>query len=75
MTKSPLSVPKTNKLRKRTKKKKKGFSNYLQQKIIQIVKNNLSLNGIDGMSFNIVKDEWNISRDLSVNYIAKFTKD
>jgi len=40
-----------------------------------LLKNNLSLNGIDGMSFNIVKDEWNISRDLSVNYIAKFTKD
>ena len=36
--------------------------------------NNLSLNRLDGMNFNIIKDEWNISKDLSVNYIAKFIK-
>ena len=40
-----------------------------------LIKNNLSLNKLDGMNFNIVKDEWNISKDLSVNYIAKFIKD
>ena len=34
----------------------------------------LSLNKLEGMNFNIIKDEWNISRDLSVNYIAKFIK-
>ena len=37
-------------------------------------KNNLSLNRLDGMHFNIIKDEWNVSKDLSVNYIAKFIK-
>ncbi|WP_435090458.1 bifunctional 2-polyprenyl-6-hydroxyphenol methylase/3-demethylubiquinol 3-O-methyltransferase UbiG [Candidatus Pelagibacter bacterium nBUS_30] len=36
--------------------------------------NNLTLCELDGMHFNIVKDEWNISNDLSVNYIAKFKK-
>ena len=36
--------------------------------------NNLTLCELDGMHFNIVKDEWNISKDLSVNYIAKFKK-
>ena len=37
-------------------------------------KNNLSLKRLDGMNFNILKDEWSISKDLSVNYIAKFIK-
>ena len=37
-------------------------------------KNNLSLKKYDGMNFNIIKDEWSISKDLSVNYIAKFLK-
>ncbi len=36
--------------------------------------NNLSLNRLDGMNYNIIKDEWNVSKDLSVNYIAKFIK-
>ncbi len=36
--------------------------------------NNLILNKLDGMHFNIIKDEWNVSKDTSVNYIAKFTK-
>ena len=40
-----------------------------------ILKNNsLVLNKLDGMNFNIIKDEWNISKDTSVNYIAKFIK-
>ncbi len=39
-----------------------------------LVKNNLSLNKLDGMNFNIIKDEWKISKDLSVNYIANFIK-
>ena len=29
-------------------------------------KNNLSLKKLDGMHFNIIKDEWSISKDLSV---------
>jgi 2-polyprenyl-6-hydroxyphenyl methylase/3-demethylubiquinone-9 3-methyltransferase len=37
-------------------------------------KNNLKLDQIDGMKFNLVMDKWNISGDKSVNYIAKFIK-
>ena len=37
-------------------------------------KNNLVLSKLDGMHFNIVKNQWKISKDLSVNYIAKFIK-
>ena len=37
-------------------------------------KNNLSLKKFDGMHFNIIKDEWSITKDLSVNYITKFLK-
>ena len=37
-------------------------------------KNNLSLKKLDGMHFNIIKDKWSITNDLSVNYIAKFLK-
>ena len=39
-----------------------------------LMKYNLSLSKLEGMNFNIIKDEWSISRDLSVNYIAKFIK-
>ena len=37
-------------------------------------KYNCNLKKLDGMNFNIIQDEWNISKDLSVNYIAKFIK-
>ena len=37
-------------------------------------KNNLELDKLDGMSYNIIKDEWKVSSDKSVNYICKFTK-
>ena len=37
-------------------------------------KNNLKIEKIDGMNFDILKDEWNISKDTSINYIAKFLK-
>jgi len=37
-------------------------------------KKSLVLNSLDGMNFNIIKDEWNISKDISVNYITKFKK-
>jgi 2-polyprenyl-6-hydroxyphenyl methylase/3-demethylubiquinone-9 3-methyltransferase len=36
--------------------------------------NDLILSKLDGMYFNIIKDQWNISKDISVNYIAKFIK-
>ena len=39
-----------------------------------LTKYNFSLNKLDGMNFNIIKDEWNISKDLSINYIGKFIK-
>ena len=37
-------------------------------------KNNLYLNQLDGMKFNIITDNWNLSNDKSINYIAKFIK-
>ena len=37
-------------------------------------KYNLKLDKINGMSFNILKNEWSVSDDKSVNYIAKFIK-
>ena len=39
-----------------------------------LVKYDFSLNRLDGMKFNIIKDEWSISKDLSINYIGKFIK-
>ena len=37
-------------------------------------KNSLSLKNIDGISFNPIVDKWSVSKDKSVNYIAKFKK-
>jgi 2-polyprenyl-6-hydroxyphenyl methylase/3-demethylubiquinone-9 3-methyltransferase len=37
-------------------------------------KNNLKLEKLDGMNFNIIKDEWSVSSDTSINYIAKSIK-
>ena len=37
-------------------------------------KNNLRFDKLDGVNFNLIKDEWSISSDTSINYIAKFTK-
>ena len=37
-------------------------------------KNNLKIEKIDGMNFDIFKDEWSISKDTSINYIAKSLK-
>jgi len=37
-------------------------------------KNDLVLDKLDGMKFNLVNNEWKISSDKSVNYIAKFIK-
>ena len=38
-------------------------------------KYNLNLKNLDGMKFNIFKDEWSLSSDKSINYISKFIKD
>jgi 2-polyprenyl-6-hydroxyphenyl methylase / 3-demethylubiquinone-9 3-methyltransferase len=37
-------------------------------------KNNLRLEKLDGINFNIIKDEWSVSSNTSINYIAKFIK-
>ena len=37
-------------------------------------KHNLKLDSLDGMKFNLIKDEWYLSSDKSVNYIGKFIK-
>ena len=39
-----------------------------------LIKNKLKLEKLDGMNFNIIKDEWNISSDTSINYIVKSIK-
>ena len=43
--------------------------------LIKITKiNNLKLEKLDGMNFNLLTNEWNLSSNNSVNYIAKFKK-
>ena len=37
-------------------------------------KNNLKLDKLDGMNFNIIKNEWSVSPDTSINYIVKSIK-
>ncbi len=37
-------------------------------------KNNLTMQKLDGMKYNIIKDQWTISTDKSVNYISIFNK-
>ena len=37
-------------------------------------KNNLMLEKLDGMNFDIIKDEWSVSSDTSINYIIKSKK-
>jgi len=42
--------------------------------ITTLKKNNLNLEKLDGVKFNLIKDEWHLSSDKSINYIAKFLK-
>jgi 2-polyprenyl-6-hydroxyphenyl methylase/3-demethylubiquinone-9 3-methyltransferase len=45
------------------------------EELISILKkNNLNVDRVDGMKFNILTNEWSVSLDKSVNYIAKFIK-
>ena len=37
-------------------------------------KYNLKLDSLDGMKLNLISNEWNLSKDKSVNYIGKFIK-
>ena len=44
-------------------------------KLVDILeKSNLKLDKLDGMKFNLFTDEWKLSSDKSINYIAKFIK-
>ena len=43
--------------------------------LVDILKKyNLKIDNLDGMKFNLIKDQWSISSDNSINYIAKFIK-
>ena len=43
--------------------------------LIKVTKiNNLKLEKLDGMNFDLLTNEWNLSSNNSVNYIAKFKK-
>ena len=45
-------------------------------KLVDILeKSNLKLDKLDGMKFNLITDEWKLSSDKSINYIAKFIKE
>ena len=45
------------------------------EELVSILKNNnFSLEKIDGMKFNLLTDQWSVSSDKSINYIAKFIK-
>ncbi len=47
----------------------------IPEDLIKILKNyNLELKKLTGMKFNLLKDEWSLSSDKSVNYIGKFIK-
>jgi len=37
-------------------------------------KNNLAVQKLDGMKYNLIKDQWTLSNDKSVNYISIFNK-
>jgi len=39
-----------------------------------LTKNDLKLEKLEGMNFNIIKDEWTVSSDTSINYIVKSIK-
>ena len=43
--------------------------------LINICKNNsLNLNNLIGVKFDILKNEWSVSNDKSINYLAQFSK-
>ena len=37
-------------------------------------KNNLNLDKLDGMKFDLIQNKWDLSSDKSINYISKFIK-
>ena len=43
--------------------------------LISILKKyDMKLDSLDGMKFNLIKDEWKLSSDKSINYIGRFVK-
>ena len=45
------------------------------EELISILKkNDLNIDRLDGMKFNMLTDSWTVSNDKSINYIAKFIK-
>jgi 2-polyprenyl-6-hydroxyphenyl methylase/3-demethylubiquinone-9 3-methyltransferase len=42
--------------------------------VSSLKKINFSLENLDGVKFDILRDKWKLSNDKSVNYIAKFVK-
>ena len=45
------------------------------EQLIKIQENKkMKIEKLDGMKFNLIKDEWSISSDNSINYIGKFIK-
>ena len=43
--------------------------------LVKILKKyDLKLDSLDGMKFNLLKDEWKVSKDKSINYIGRFIK-
>ena len=43
--------------------------------LIDILKKyDLKLDALNGIKFNLIKDEWKLSSDKSINYISKFIK-
>ncbi len=45
-----------------------------EELISVLKKNNLKIDRLDGMKYNLFTDSWKVSDDKSVNYIAKFVK-
>ena len=45
-----------------------------EELISMLKKNNLNVEKVEGMKFNLLTDKWSISKDKSINYIAKFIK-
>ena len=58
------------------KNKIKEYQKFIKpEDLIKISKaNNLKLEKLDGMKFNLLTEQWSLSPDNSVNYIAKFKK-
>ena len=49
--------------------------NLLNEDLINVLEDyNFKLDKLDGMKFNLFKNEWTLSSDKSINYIGKFMR-